>query len=96
MGLKAALSRVFARLRPPAHPSSRVRLLPRRFLSAEIVGDENRAIAPSHIVSLFASDGGLLKQVVLGLGGGAFAGKRLEFDYDSQTAWFFPTHQSPQ
>lgn len=59
----------------------------------QLIDLENHAIPPSHVVSLFALDDGLLKQVVLGLGGGEFAGRSLEFDYDSQTAWFIETQQ---
>ena len=40
-------------------------------------------LGPSDLLAMFAFDGGRAREILLGLGGGFFANRRLEFIYDS-------------
>jgi hypothetical protein len=53
----------------------------------QILDLESHALMPTTIVALFAADNGLLKHVVLGIGGGVFDHRRFVLVYDARSAW---------
>jgi hypothetical protein len=59
----------------------------------QIIDFEKHALRPTTIVALFAADNGLLKQVVLGIGGGVFQHHRFVLEYDTQSAWLTEEHE---
>jgi len=42
-------------------------------------------VGPSRLAAMFAFDGGRMKEILLGLGGGMFARRRFEFVYDRES-----------
>ena len=53
----------------------------------ELVGFDGTSLAPQLVLASFASDGGRLKDPILGLGGMTFAGRRLEMINEAGNAW---------
>jgi hypothetical protein len=58
-------------------------------IDVQIIDLSCNAVQPLSIVALFAFDGGQLKNILLGLDGGALARHRFELIYKTRRAWLY-------
>jgi hypothetical protein len=62
-------------------------------IDIEIVGLNLHSLSARPVIALFVQDAGLMKDVLLGLGGFAFSGRHLAVDYDGDGAWMMDVSQ---